>query len=284
MDSMAVDEKEPHEAPARAEEEGPPMAPPLEPQLTAPPPPPTRNAQQVGAILRTQAVRAPRPAIVRHATLDLELAALNADLGALGLTYRVPDAAAMRAVKRAAGQANTTTPASDYAQLETAVVRALYLGALGGADVRPPEQQRFADEFRAAIIDEVPDRARQLRAKAFTFGDCEQYAARVTEEPITGMLPKSLARKVAASLGHGNLQGIFPGEQLEATHEQAGPGRLDRMNELGREIVRLLAAEVGDVKPELTGSIVLVGGGYTGVPEDLDINVTTRGTVQQRAE
>src|SRR5262249_40014746 len=79
------------------------------------------------------------------------------------------------------------------------------------------------------------------------------------------------------------LAGMFPGETEEATSEQGGKERVDKMVNLGREIVEMLRG-AGNVRPELTGSIVLAGGGDTGVPADLDINITTSGAGKERQE
>lgn len=253
--------------------------------LPPPPPPPLasmsslapglaqRNQQQTNALVA-------RPPVVRYTTLAEERDALNAALA--GLNYRVTNDADQRNAKKAAGIGNTTQPAADFMAFKDRLIDALRLGALGGVDRDEARQKQFADDVKAALLAKIPQRASKLRDVELSFAQCQQFAAAVTEEEIWGLTATTLADKIKAKLGHGNLAGMFPGEQLEATPAQGGADRLGKMNQLGREIVSMLADAGADLKPELTGSIILVGGGYTGIPEDLDINVTTTGSVAER--
>lgn len=229
-------------------------------------------------------VRAPaRRQMVAHATLTEERDALNVALGQAGMSTRIDDEASLRLAKKTAGLGSTTAPARDFVDFTHRLVTALRLGALGGGDADPGARQDYANAFKAAVIKEVPARRKRLEGEDFTFDHCLQLVAALSEKEIHELTPAALARLAKNKIGHGALAGMFPGETQEATSQQGGKDRLDKMNELGRDIVELLRG-AGDVRPELTGSIVLTGGGYSGVPEDLDINVTTQGDAKARKE
>ena len=230
--------------------------------------------------------RVPAPVrrqMLTHATLAEELDALNVALGQAGVSYRVDNEAGLRIAKKTAGLGSTTAPARDFRDFTTRLVAALRLGALGGGDADAGARQDYANAFKAGVIKEVPARKKRLASEDFTFDQCLQFVAALSEKEIHELTPAALARLAKNKIGHGALAGMFPGETQEATSQQGGKDRLDKMNELGRDIVELLRG-AGDVRPELTGSIVLTGGGYSGVPEDLDINVTTQGDANARTE
>lgn len=260
-----------------------PPPPPSPPPLDLQPPPPRQNVGEGAPRQLGLARRGNRAPLVTYATTEDERTALNSALESEGLGFRADDDEDLQAAKRAAGIGRTKAPCADFTSFQNRLFEALRLGALGGADADPGVQQEYANAFRAQVVVQVPSRKARLQQTDFTFETCERIAEAVTEESIFGLTPSALARKVKDHIGDGSLAGVFPGESKEATPEEGGQDRLDKMNEFGRHIVEILRG-AGPVRPELTGSIVLKGGGYGGIPEDLDINVTTKGDEQTRKE
>jgi hypothetical protein len=238
--------------------------------------------QDLANLVEAVPLAMPKPPKVL-ASVEEELTELNLALERAGLRFRAKDLGELQQAKRAAGIGNTLRPVADFDGLVDRLKDALKLGAFDDVDGDPGRKQVFANELKQALIKEVPSRKKRLNAQSLTFEDCLAMCEAVTEEAMFGLTPGALARKIGDRIGHGNLAGIFPGESEEATTEQGGQDRLDKMVDLGADVVNYLK-QVGDVSPELTGSIVLIGGGYEGIPEDLDINVTTKGTPEERKE
>ena len=220
---------------------------------------------------------------VTYASLDDELVHINEALAQGGFSYRVPEVGALRDAKKAAGLGSTKTPAPDFNQFALRLKAALALGALGGADAKGADQAKFTNDFVDAVAKALPKRAQAIRAKGFGFADVKALAAVVSEKEIHELTPAVLAASVAAKMGTGALAGLFPGEAKEATAAEGGKDRLGKMIDLGHEIVQFLSTIKG-INPEVTGSIILSEKGYTGTPDDLDINVTTTGTDKERKE
>ncbi|MCW7539773.1 hypothetical protein OOT46_18215 [Aquabacterium sp. A7-Y] len=245
----------------------------------------TQNQTSVRAVLAAMggasALRR-RPPAVRYENLDAELTAVNAELEARDLGFSVDSKERLQQAKKAAGLGNTTDTAHDFKAFVDRLVSALRLGAFDGVAVDAVEQQAYADKFRAEVRKLVAGRLEE--DESFTFAQCKAFAEAVTEEAIHGLSAAALARKVVSHLGGGQLAGLFPGEKEEATAEQGGKDRLSKMKNLGTKIVDRLSKlpDVGDLKPEVTGSIVLTSGDYAGIPEDLDINVRTTGSDEER--
>jgi hypothetical protein len=261
------------------------IPPPPHNSLNIPPPPlftgPSTSSNTAPKPLRK--VAAPPPKAVTYKTAEEERTALNQALERAGLNFRATSDEDLQAAKKAAGLGSTKALSTDFKAFEKRLIDALKLGALNGVDTDEVAQQDFADSFKAAIIREVPERKKRLENEPFTFEQCLEIAGATTEEAIFGLTPSALARRAKDHIGDGALSGIFPGESLEATSAQGGQARLDKMIDLGNHIIELLHG-VGDVHPELTGSIVLSGSGYSGIPEDLDINITTKGSDEERQE
>lgn len=248
-----------------------------------PPPPLTPMPVRAPARVQAAAAVAPRRRAVAYDSVGEELAQVNLALQAAGLHFRVDGQPALQAAKKAAGIGSTKEPVRDFEAFTDRLTQALHLGAFGGVDEDAGAQQAYAGAFKAAVIRELPARSKRLGHAVFGFDDCVALAEAVTEMEVHEMTPAALARTVARKVGSGALAGIFPGESDEATAEEGGQDRLDKMLDLGKDIAEFLRP-LGDLKTEVTGSIVLTRGGYGGIPEDLDVNVTTQGSAQERKE
>ncbi len=215
-------------------------------------------------------------------TLTTEKQELNAALLAEGYQFQVADESQLRAVKKAAGFGATTSVHPDFNLLRSQFFTALKLGAFNNIDGDDVAKADYANRVQARLFKLKPSlkRAKVEDGRKFekynvTIQDCIKWADRITEQKVYEITDKSLATVIANKLGKGLLAGYFPGEIAEATPENAGDDRVEVMTEFGKSVVQDLETIEG-VNPELTGSLVLKPGGYTGIPEDIDVNITTK--------
>ncbi len=255
---------------------------PQPPPMGAPPPPPGPAPSVLKQVLRPMVgvadlgkqaasramARVPVPAARQFASSSQELAALNRELEQAGLSYRVADTAELERARSAAGLDPTNVPAVDFDRFVINLVQRVKLGAMGEEDADGAMQKEFANSIQLRLANAIPNFKEKLLAAPISFDDCRRLNG--------GSIPRSaeaLVKKVTDDYGEGQLNLADLGVPDEATAEQGGLVRVENMVEFGVHLIEVLRG-LG-CKPELTGSVLLSGKGYTGTPEDLDINVTT---------
>ncbi|MEP5340728.1 MAG: DUF4157 domain-containing protein [Algibacter sp.] len=221
-------------------------------------------------------------------TLTTELTEINQALTLARFTYTVPDEQGLRAAKRAAGLAATVAVAIDFDAFRDRLFTGLRLGAFNNIDGDNAVKAEYAKDLKQNLFD-LSSQLKRKKVQAdqkfedydVTFNDCINWAQCVIENSVHELTTTSLAKTIVSKLGKGLLAGVFPGEAEEANPEQAGDDRLEVMLKFGQYAVTELN-DIDNIKPELTGSLILKSGGYTGTPEDIDVNITTTGNEDER--
>lgn len=261
---------------------GPTLAPPA-----APPPPVVKRASNRTAPTGTDlksidrgTVKLKSTAVKSFDSLEDEFAQLNQDLKARGLRFRVTSVSEMQKVKSAASQAKTSGPASDYDVFFGALVTALKLGAMDGVDEDAGEVSKFCTQFEKEFLRLLGgelERLAEMKKVNFDGPMCNRLSKMASDKGIYNYAsdPKSLSRYVYDQLGKGPFAGVLPGEPMEIGKEEGGKTRTGTMASFGCKVVEFLRP-LG-VKPEVTGSLVIPVTDPKKLPNDIDINISTRG-------
>ena len=216
-------------------------------------------------------------------TVEEELVAINEALERDGFGYRVPSVGDMRAAKVAAGSAITTGPVTNFEAFSEQLKLALRLGALGGGDGDGALQRAYVEDVLKLVVKALPRREAELRKAFTTIDSLAPISDAVADKAPHQMTAQRLAEFIVKNIGTGLLAGIFPGESREAKAAEGGKGRIDKMVDLGRDLAEYIG-RFGNFRPEVTGSLILSAEGYKQTPDDLDVNVTTTGSDDERKE